>query len=677
MLTKTEVNYATTEREALRIVQAMQWFRPYIHGRQCIVRTDHASLQWLFRQNADGMTLRMIQKMQEYDYRIVHRPGEKHNNADGLSRCPNEKPEWKIGEEEELKGVILRLETFDIALEGAEKNIKRKTDQITKKEEVVRHVRLQVPHPPREVRYGTGIFIAAFVSLIFCNSGDMRLKTEPMVQFVSMFSHLKPGLDSVNRVGGVLIYWDPERDRYIYPLQPSTGERKKYKDVAGYDRLKESLERVREHANVNGVSLFPMPRIGCVDDRLEWINLSISIDSIFQHTHCTVTVYTPEDEMERYPEVNMTQRIEGSAADFCATVTPEERLAAENVTERISWTKSDSALAGQQKVDPDISCILNNLNIETLKLNGTIESLGKNRISKDDAVAWGNAEAIEPWTKWEELAMSNGVLFKRWKPSNRVTELWQAVAPKSMRQEVLYQLQDAPTSGGHFAAEKTLARIKQRFWELFMRSNLEQHIAKCDRCAAHSTACKNRRAEQQSTQVFVSLKVIAADILGPVTLASKSKAKYIFVISDLYTKYVVTAPIEDMRAATVANAIVEVWIGRYGAPDVLHTDQGTNFNGDLVQDICRLFMIHKTRTTLYHCPGKGLVERFNRVIETQFPNIARKNRTCGTRTCRMSRSFLTRQSIERSARLHILCFSEKKRSTPIDVFYPKPPETPD
>ena len=62
VLTKTEVNYPTTKREALGIVQAKQWFRPYNYGTQCIVRTDHASLQWLFRQNADGMTFRMIQK---------------------------------------------------------------------------------------------------------------------------------------------------------------------------------------------------------------------------------------------------------------------------------------------------------------------------------------------------------------------------------------------------------------------------------------------------------------------------------------------------------------------------------------------------------------------------------------------------------------------------------------
>ena len=133
VLSKTEVNYATTKREALGIVQAMQWFRPYIYGSQCIVRTDHASLQWLYRQNADGMTFRMIQKMQEYNYRIVHRPGEKHCNADGLSRRPNEKPEWKEGEEEELRGQIPEFQTMEKALGGAQEDLnsgiprKRKT----------------------------------------------------------------------------------------------------------------------------------------------------------------------------------------------------------------------------------------------------------------------------------------------------------------------------------------------------------------------------------------------------------------------------------------------------------------------------------------------------------------------------------------------------------------------
>ena len=102
VLSKTECQYATTKRET--IVQAVKWFKPYIWGLNFIIRTDHASLKRLFRQNADGMTFRMLQKLQEFDYEFVHRAGEKHGNADGLSRqIPDERiPGWLDGELEQL-----------------------------------------------------------------------------------------------------------------------------------------------------------------------------------------------------------------------------------------------------------------------------------------------------------------------------------------------------------------------------------------------------------------------------------------------------------------------------------------------------------------------------------------------------------------------------------------------
>ena len=146
----------------------MQWFCPYIYGSQCIVRTDHASLQWLFRQNADGMTFRMIQKMQEYNYRIVHRPGEKHCNADGLSRRTNEKPEWKEGEEEELRGQIPEFQTMETALGGAQEDLNSGSSSKKKDTDVIALARIQIPHPPREVvKYATGNFMESSSSLVF------------------------------------------------------------------------------------------------------------------------------------------------------------------------------------------------------------------------------------------------------------------------------------------------------------------------------------------------------------------------------------------------------------------------------------------------------------------------------------------------------------------------------
>ena len=196
VFTKTEVNYATTKREALSVVQAVQWLRPYIYGTKCIIRTDHASLQWLFQQNADGMTFRMIQKLQEYDYKIVHRAGQHHCKADGLSGRPNDVPEWMPGEEEDLRGPIPEFENFDTALLGAEQDVKsarsKKNDADEDGEFVNRHVRLHIHRHPREVvRYKTGNFINAGDALVLCAFAEMRVLNLP-VQYLKIINDSFP-----------------------------------------------------------------------------------------------------------------------------------------------------------------------------------------------------------------------------------------------------------------------------------------------------------------------------------------------------------------------------------------------------------------------------------------------------------------------------------------------------
>ena len=315
----------------------------------------------------------------------------------------------------------------------------------------------------------------------------------------------------MNRVGGILVYWDSEKSRYIYLLM----SKEKYTDVAKYDDLKSCLREMREHAALKGVSCFAMPRIGVVDDRLEWTNVAICLESIFQDVYCTLTVYTPETEQGFYPIPSHSRENTSSEGNHCAVVTPEEMLMTKSVKERISWTRSDSELAKRQRADSAIKIIICILERYGVNVEDSHCTFGKNPISKEEALSWGNLEALELWSNWEDLATSNGVLYRKWKPSNRVNECWQAIIPKEMRNEILYQLHDSPMSGGHFGVEKTLARIKQRFWWPSLKTSVEKHIANCDRCAARSTAGIKRKAELQTFSVHRAFRTMAADILGP------------------------------------------------------------------------------------------------------------------------------------------------------------------
>ena len=78
-----------TRRELLAVVTFVQHFRPYLLGREFTLRTDYGALKWLatFRE-PEGQIARWIEQLQEYNFTILHRAGQKHGNADAMSRIP-------------------------------------------------------------------------------------------------------------------------------------------------------------------------------------------------------------------------------------------------------------------------------------------------------------------------------------------------------------------------------------------------------------------------------------------------------------------------------------------------------------------------------------------------------------------------------------------------------------
>ncbi len=86
-LEKSERNYSTIEQEALAIVWAVKYFRPYLYGRNFSIATDHAPLRWLMTtKSPSGRMSRWQLQLQEYDIDIYYKPGKTNTNADALSR---------------------------------------------------------------------------------------------------------------------------------------------------------------------------------------------------------------------------------------------------------------------------------------------------------------------------------------------------------------------------------------------------------------------------------------------------------------------------------------------------------------------------------------------------------------------------------------------------------------
>jgi transposase InsO family protein len=83
-------NYSVTRKELLSLITFVKKFKQYLLGQPTfLIRTDHAALQWLKRTPEPiGQQARWLEVLEEFNYEVEHRAGNKHCNADALSRRP-------------------------------------------------------------------------------------------------------------------------------------------------------------------------------------------------------------------------------------------------------------------------------------------------------------------------------------------------------------------------------------------------------------------------------------------------------------------------------------------------------------------------------------------------------------------------------------------------------------
>ena len=91
-LTNAEYAYSQIEKELLAIVSACNKFHTYIYGRHDVtVETDHLPLIRIFEKPLHLVPLRlqkMLMRLQQYHFTIVHKPGKEIPVPDNLSRLP-------------------------------------------------------------------------------------------------------------------------------------------------------------------------------------------------------------------------------------------------------------------------------------------------------------------------------------------------------------------------------------------------------------------------------------------------------------------------------------------------------------------------------------------------------------------------------------------------------------
>ncbi|PFX34578.1 Transposon Tf2-8 polyprotein [Stylophora pistillata] len=260
----------------------------------------------------------------------------------------------------------------------------------------------------------------------------------------------------------------------------------------------------------------------------------------------------------------------------------------------------------QQQADVDIS-----------QLRGWIEQGRKPRAS---SLKSGGRELRKLYDQYGRCSLRDGVVYRRWKPTNKVEWQWQVVLPKTMRENAIYSLHD---ESGHFCHTKTLNRVKDRYFWPGMSTEVKDWCTKCAKCQRKRDAVPNLRAPLQPIITTTPRELVTRDLVEyPV---SNDGNRYALVVIDNFTKYLELFALNERTASAITDRLAHEYIPRLGAPEQLYSDQGKNLNAKIVIDVRDILQTCKTRTTPFHPQSDGATERVIRTVNLMLAKVVSEN----------------------------------------------------
>ncbi|KAI9560471.1 hypothetical protein GHT06_014495 [Daphnia sinensis] len=204
-----------------------------------------------------------------------------------------------------------------------------------------------------------------------------------------------------------------------------------------------------------------------------------------------------------------------------------------------------------------------------------------------------------------------------------LTHKGKILIPSCLKHRVMERFHDH-LLGGHLGIAKTVKRISQRFFWPNMVKDITMYINSCTICAKRKAYGKKTAPLSPLEPTTFIWQRVALDIVGPLPETYKGN-RYILVMSEYTTRYMLAVAMKNQSARTVARKFIRHVILRYGSPLQILTDQGKNFLSNLIKDICSLLNIKQTRTTAYHPATDGMVERFNRTMGDMLASALTKD----------------------------------------------------
>lgn len=208
-----------------------------------------------------------------------------------------------------------------------------------------------------------------------------------------------------------------------------------------------------------------------------------------------------------------------------------------------------------------------------------------------------------------ELVQQGNAWFKR-KKGGTSEKLW---VPPELRNTILYLFHDTPAVG-HVGAKRMIGTMNDAVWWIGLNNDVYEYCKQCEVCqrfkgkSSKTPMGKNRVPEE-------CLEEISMDLVGPVPY-SRAGTRYVLVIQDKLSRFIVFAPLKDASAEMVARVFLSQWICQFGVPKRIVTDRGTNFMSAVFRRLCEFLGIKHCPTTAYNPQGNAENERSHKELHS-------------------------------------------------------------
>lgn len=146
-----------------------------------------------------------------------------------------------------------------------------------------------------------------------------------------------------------------------------------------------------------------------------------------------------------------------------------------------------------------------------------------------------------------------------------------------------------------------------------MRDDIKNYVNACTQCSLNKHSIKTKEKLTLTDTSEQPFDLVLIYTVGIVPTTAKGN-KYIVSMQCNLTKYVIYAPVPDKSASTIARALVDDLILRFGPVKPLLSDAGTDYVNEVMSGICELLHIQKRQATTAHPEKIGSLERNHRVL---------------------------------------------------------------